>query len=312
MNTETPPSESRSVGWVVAYATPDEWEARLIRTALINAHIQCRLQYRRLPSGQSEYTLVVQGPDQPEAQDLVDHVLNVLISQPEPTDPIQPEDIPETIEPAHVTEVPRASPTAYESVTIATREGIGEIVHHIGHGFELRVGPRPHYIVEESRWEEFTDFSAQRQEFSILLRAEYANLFQWIKENKMMAEFIRLVESTYRDVPPPRLRRTTKSKPLPVNPFAMSSVVIAVLAVFSVFMVLPWFISLVLGMIALACGLVGRYQIGLNKEKQRGTFLAMLGVGIACVVIAMALVTRQSIQPSPQSYSPNPSVISIG
>lgn len=305
MNREPSADQPRRTQWLVAHNTPDEWEARLVRTALINDRIRCRLESRKSPSGLSEYVLLVQSPDETEARDLIDHVLHVLVSQPANAEIIPPENPPAKPQKSTpAAEVPRASPTAYESVVIASREGIGEIVHHIGRGFELRVGPRPHYIVEESRWEEFTDFSAQRQEFAILLRAEYTNLFEWIKENKLMGEFIKLVESTYRDVPPPRLSRRTRQQPMmPVNPFAVSSIAVAIFAALAVLMVLPWYVELLLGTTALVCGLVGRYQIGLNKDTQRGTLLAMLGVGIACVVIAMALVTRQTTQSPPIGYS---------
>ena len=80
---------------------------------------------------------------------------------------------------------------------IAEREGVGSVVYITGQGYELRAGPEPYITIPESDWEEFTDFSAQRQEFVILLRHEYPALFEWIQEEKLLAEFIRLIEMTY-------------------------------------------------------------------------------------------------------------------
>ena len=85
---------------------------------------------------------------------------------------------------------------------MAERESIGSVVYVAGQGYEIRVGPEPYVTVPESDWEEFTDFSAQRQEFVILLRHEYPDLFEWIQEEKLLAEFIRLIEMTYQEGAP--------------------------------------------------------------------------------------------------------------
>ena len=49
--------------------------------------------------------------------------------------------------------LPEATAPALEEVTVAEREGIGAIIHYIGRGYELHVGPEPYVIVEEDRWE---------------------------------------------------------------------------------------------------------------------------------------------------------------
>ena len=92
-------------------------------------------------------------------------------------------------------------------IVLAQREDIGSVVYVAGHGYEIRVGPEPYFTVTENDWEEFTDYSAQRQEFVMLLRHEYPELYDWIHEEKLLAEFIRLIEMTYQDgspVPVPR------------------------------------------------------------------------------------------------------------
>ncbi|HEX30218.1 TPA: hypothetical protein ENG04_09080 [Candidatus Poribacteria bacterium] len=200
--------------WMVVYTTRDEWTARLMKAALAGERIRCKL----IMSQRGDYLVTVPDIREIEALEVVSRV-EMAISEYALERAMEESGRLEEIsrftrspEPEE-TYIPKAAPAAVEKMVIASREGVGEIVHYMDHGYELRVGPEPYYMVEESRWGEFTDFSAQRHEFSILLRTEYPNLYRWLKQNKMMGEFIRLVESTYRDVPPPRRRERRETSP---------------------------------------------------------------------------------------------------
>jgi len=215
--------------WVIVYATRDEWEARFVRSALLSAGIRCEMQLSRKIDDIEAIIITARREKESEALEVVDRVAwaisdgiaaqsdtegrNGLSNTDESLEREQRVNEPAVTEPQE--HIPDALPTAAaisQQALIASREGVGEIVHIVGRGYELRVGPQPYYMVEESRWEEFTDFSAQRQEFAILLKGEYPKLFKWLKEEKLMAEFIKLVESTYREVPPPRPRRRKRKQ----------------------------------------------------------------------------------------------------
>ncbi|MBT5711528.1 hypothetical protein HOI71_10830, partial [Candidatus Poribacteria bacterium] len=137
--------------------------------------------------GRKRVAIAVPTEAEEEATELLLRVVEVVDREPTPDAP-PPDDAPFI----------RATPTDLPRTTIAAKDGLGEIVHVEGFGFELGVGPEPHYVVPQEDWEEFTDFSAQRQEFSILLEKEYERLYAWLRGEKRFGEFLRLVESTYR------------------------------------------------------------------------------------------------------------------
>ena len=183
------------------YSTFDQWNAQLIQTQLTREGIQSLMKQRQTNSSSREIALFVGLEDEVSAKEIVSHIDLVIIDSNLKNKAVSTEETV-TIE----SETPKITPTDTSSITIADRGGIGKVVHHVGYGYELQIGLEPYYIVGEDQWEEFTDFSAQRQEFSILLKHEYPELFKWLKGHKMMLEFIRLIESTYRDVPPLRSR----------------------------------------------------------------------------------------------------------
>ena len=201
--------------WIVVHSTSDEWKTRLIQTALLNEKIQCRMQPSRRPDGSTHWVIMVLNSKQVDAMEIISRVELAIASdvnsQQNESSPVVDKNYQEEeIEVDEEDELPEINLEAVEQTLIASREGIGEIIHYSGVGYELRVGPQPYYMVKEERWEEFIDFSAQRQEFSILLRGEYKRLFKWLKAEKLMSEFIKLVESTYREVPPPKLKKRKK------------------------------------------------------------------------------------------------------
>jgi hypothetical protein len=180
-------------GWTILHRAHDDWEVSLIRAAFTRADIPHKIGEEKSPTGRLLYAVAVPVESEDEATDVLLHVVDAI------RQPHQPDEPPAAPE---VASAPvRAIPTDVPIRVIATREGIGDIVHIEGHGYELRVGPEPYFIVPDDRWEEFTDFSAQRQEFSILLEKEFESLYKWLRIEKKFADFLRLVESTYRGGP---------------------------------------------------------------------------------------------------------------
>ena len=53
-------------------------------------------------------------------------------------------------------------------------------------------------------WEDFIDFSAQRQEFFILLKEKYPELAAFVKENKKRPDLLKLIEYSYGKSQPPK------------------------------------------------------------------------------------------------------------
>ena len=294
--------------WIEIYRTTDEWEAKLIQATLGNQQIRCRPEYKRDPGGQRQIILFIAPDDQVESLEIVSRAgLAITNEEYENRHGEDESDTPlARALNASESDLPKATPTSVEAITIAEREGIGKIVHHVGQGYELQVGPEPYGMVEEGRWEEFTDFSAQRQEFSILIRHEHPTLFQWLRQEKLMAEFIRLVESTYREVPPPRPRnrqRTTSASAnagaadAQISSLAKFSLWVALVSLAGVIIHLPWYASLILALVAAGTGFVAKYQINVSNGTLKGSLIALLAVIIACIVIAIAWKQHRSSRP---------------
>ena len=297
--------------WVEIYRTGDEWEVKLIEATLQNQQIRCRPDYDR----KSRQTTIFVAPEhQVDALELVSRIGLVITDNQSPT-PRSDEDAADRIQPSHEPvdgddDLPQAAAAPLEKVTIAEREGIGEIIHSIGRGYELHVGPEPYGIVEEDRWEEFTDLSAQRHEFSILLRHEYPELHAWLKHEKSMAEFIRLVESTYRDVPPPRGQRDrpptqlhpgaqrpeTDSSEAKVPQIAKFSVWFSLVSFLSALIQLPLVVCAVFSVVSIGLALLGAYRINTEDSGRKGTPLVLIAIILA--VLALVIAWKQS-QPSP-------------
>ncbi|MCZ6680111.1 MAG: hypothetical protein O7E52_23010 [Candidatus Poribacteria bacterium] len=295
--------------WVEVYRTTDEWESNLIQTMLSNQQIRCRPEHTRGDGGQRQIILFVDPEDQVAALEIVSQIgLAVTDDEYEKRREASGNQVERDYDFQSESELPQATPASVEAIMIAEREGIGKIAHHVGRGYELQVGPVPYYMVEEDRWEEFTDFSAQRQEFSILLHHEYPNLSQWLKQGKLMAEFIHLVESTYRDVAPPRprnQRRTPSSSPNPdttdarISNLAKFSLWVSLVSLAGVLIDLPWYASLTLSLLAAATGFVAKYRIDASGGSLKGSVIAFLAIIIACIVIAITWKQHQSSQPEP-------------
>ena len=296
--------------WVEIYRTTDEWESNLIQTMLGNKQIRCRPEYIRNADRQRQIILFVDPEDLVDALEIVSKT-GLAITNEEYENQHGTDENNLDLERAAKTsesELPQETPTTGEATVIAEREGIGKIAHYAGRGYELQVGAAPYYMVAEDRWEEFIDFSAQRQEFSILIRHEYPNLSQWLRQENLLPEFIRLVESTYRDVPPsqPHNQQQTESDSentsaadTQINRLAKFSLWVSLVALLGVIVHLPWYASLLLALLAAITGCVAKFQIDRSNGTLKGNLIAFLAIVIACVVIAMAWKQRQPTQSEP-------------
>ena len=292
--------------WVEIYRTTDEWESNLIQTMLGNKQIRCRPEYIRNADRQRQIILFVDPEDLVDALEIVSQTGLAITNEEYENQHTDGESDLERDARTSESDLPQPTPTAGPATIIAEREGIGKIVHHVGRGYELQVGPAPYYMVEEARWEEFTDFSAQRQEFSILIRHEYPNLSQWLRQEKLFAEFTHLVEATYRDVPParPDTRQQTESASdnagaaeAQVNRLAKFGLWVSLVSLLGVIVQLPWYACLILALLAAITGCIAKYQIDRSNGTLKGNLIAFLAIIIACIVIAIAWTQRQPSLP---------------
>jgi len=297
--------------WVEIYCTIDEWEVKLIQATLENRQIRCRPDYHRK---ERQTTLFVAPEHQLEALEIVSRIGLAITDNRDAAHQLEEDETDHRTPHRALTEdgqLPKATPTTLEEITIAEREGIGKIVHNVGQGYELHVGPEPYNIVDENRWEEFTDFSAQRHEFSILLKHEYPELFQWLKFEKLMAEFIRLVESTYRDVPLPRGRRnhqpaqsyapdvecSTNVTDAKNCRIAKLSLWLSLASLLMVILQLSRYAGIVLSFLAIGMACVCKYRIDTSRGALKGKPIALVAIIIVCVVIAITWQQHQSSPP---------------
>lgn len=294
--------------WVEIYRTTDEWESNLIQTMLGNEQIRCRPDYTRNADRQRQITLSVHPDDRIEALEIVSRTGLAITNEEYENQHVDDESNSRLKRADEASGSDTLQPTSTDGTAtiIADREEIGKIAHYVGRGYELQVGPTPYYMVEESRWEEFIDFSAQRQEFSILIRHEYPDLSLWLKQESLLPEFIRLVESTYRDVPPtrPENRQQTTSTPdnadvpdAQINRFAKFGLWVSLVSLLGVILQLPWYASSVLALLAAVTGCIAKVQIDRSNGTLKGNLIAFLAIIIACIVIVIAWLQRQPSLP---------------
>ncbi len=293
--------------WVEIHRSRDDWEVKLIQTALGAQQIRCRpVQIK----SERQTALLVEGPHQVAALELVSRV-GVAMTDNEMTTPqmeaLKQRDIAAVAMPEQQVEQ-----TNSDEIVFAKRDSIGSIVYRRGRGYELRVGSEPYIIVPEEEWEEFTDFSAQRQEFFILLRHEYPTLFEWLQQEKLLAEFIRLIEMTYQEGAPSIIRTETADYPSSVsseiestyNSLAFLSLSIGVMSLFTLLFQAPWFATLIFSLISIATAIIAKSQIDASESKNRGGPMAFGAVVLACLAIVLAWWFSQ--QPPP-AVPENPS-----
>ena len=288
--------------WVEIHRTSDEWEVKLIQATLSAQQIRCRpIELKE----ERQTALLVAPEHEVEAMELVSRI-GVAVTDNEMA--IQSEERAEALKQRDMTvtqenTIQDAALDDSSEITMAAREGIGSVVYMAGKGYELRVGPEPYVTVSENDWEEFTDFSAQRQEFVILLRHEYPDLFEWIQDGKLLAEFIRLIEMTYQEGAPTLPHRsrgatdTEASDAPPYHPLAQLSLTVAVISLIAVLFQIPWQVNLVLAVIAVASAVIAKYQIDVSDGASTGVPMALSAIVLACLVVVFAWWLSQRPEP---------------
>ena len=301
--------------WVEIHRTSDEWEANLIQTTLNAQQIRCRPIELK---AEKQTALLVEPEHEVEAMELVSRI-GVAVTDSEMV--AQSEEAAEALKRRDMAVVQEdtpqdADPGDSSEVIMAVREGIGSVVYVAGQGYEIRVGPEPYVTVIESDWEEFTDFSAQRQEFVILLRHEYPDLFEWIQEEKLLAEFIRLIEMTYQEGAPTPVSHShgdasdaEESDVTPYHPLAQLSLTVAVVSLIAVLFQVPWTVNLVLAVAAIVSAVVAKSQIDASDGKSTGIPMALSAMVLACLVVAFAWWLEQRPEPVEPANPPVREVI---
>ena len=301
-------SVSNTEDWVEIHRTNDEWEVRLVQATLSAQQIRCR----PIELKQERQTVLLVAPEhEVAAMELVSRI-GVAVADNEMAR--QSEEAAAALKQRDMTVVQEDTrqQSGFDDSTellIAEREGVGSVVHITGQGYELRVGSEPYVTIPESDWEEFTDFSAQRQEFVILLRHEYPALFEWIHEEKLLAEFTRLIEMTYQDgAPIPASHRQGNASDVeevdgpPYHPLAQLSLTVAVVSLVAVLFQVPWFVNLVFAVVAVASAVAAKYQIDASEGKSTGIPMALGAIVLACLVVVFAWWLDQRPEPvAPQN-----------
>ena len=286
--------------WVEIHRTSDEWEANLIQTTLNARQIRCRpLELKE----ERQTALLVEPEHEVVAMELVSRI-GVAVTDSEMV--ARSEEAAEALKQRDMAVVEDdttavSEPGDSSELVMAEREGIGSVVYVAGQGYELRVGPEPYVRVPERDWEEFTDFSAQRQEFVILLRHEYPDLFEWIQEEKLLAEFIRLIEMTYQEgAPTPVSHRQTDVEELdatPYHPLAQLSLTVAIVSLIAVLFQVPWTVNLVLAVATVVAAVVAKSQIDASEGQLTGIPMALSAIVLACLVVVFAWWLGQRPEP---------------
>ncbi len=295
--------------WIEIHRTGDEWEVNLIQTTLNAQKIRCRPVELK---AEGQTVLLVEPEHEVEAMELVSRI-GVAVADSEMT--TQSEEVAEALKQRDMTVVQedtsrQSAPEDSSELIMSEREGIGSVVYIAGHGYEIRVGPEPYAVVAEKDWEEFTDFSAQRQEFVILLRHEYPDLLKWIQEEKLLAEFIRLIEMTYQEgAPTPATHRHSADAEelvdtTPYHPLAQLSLTVAVVSLIAVLFQVPWVVNLVFAFIAVVSAVVAKYQIDASEGRYVGIPMALSAIVLACLVVMFAWWLEQRPEPVEQPETP--------
>lgn len=298
---------SDTSNWIEIYRTADEWEVKLILATLAAQQIRCRpIQVKK----QRQTVLFVAPEHEVTAMELVSRI-DVAIADNEMT--MQSKETAKALQQRDMAAVTEENPqltTESGETLLAQREDIGSVVHVERQGYELRVGPEPYITIPDNDWEEFTDFSAQRQEFVMLLRHEYPALYDWIQNEKLLSEFTRLIEMTYQDGSPIPVthRQYTQSTDdeideTPFNGFAQLSITVAVISLLTVLFRVPWQANAVLAGVVLLSAIIAFFQIrmqaerNIEGEKPGGNMLALSAIILSCLVVLFSWWLDQRPEP---------------
>ncbi len=306
-----------TANWVEIYRTDDEWEIKLIQATLGAQQIRCR----PIPVKAERKTALFVDPEhEVTALELMSRI-DVAITDSELS--LQSEEKAEALrqrDMAATMEDNQQLTMESGEILMAQREDIGSVVYVTGQGYELRVGQEPYITVADKNWDEFTDYSAQRQEFIILMRHEYPTLYEWIQEEKLLAEFIKLIEMTYQDgapvpVPPRQYTDIAETEVIDTthyNSFALLSMTVAVISLITVLFSVPWQANLVMALVVVVCGVIALFKIRgqaeslTEKEKTVGMPMSICAIVFACLVVVFAWwLSQRPIPEAPEHPHPH-------
>ncbi len=199
--------------WSAVYSSKDSWEAEVVRAALLSEDIPADIKTIKGDRKTRENIVSVPNSKVKEAQMVIYRTSavisqrdNIIAEQEERASRVEPEPYEEVEQPV----VPEAEPTG-EPVLLAEKDDVGEIFYYEEEDrYELRLNMESYkqsHFMPGDEWEEFIDFSAQRQEFFILLREKYPKLAAYLKENKMRPSFLKLIEYSYGKSQPPKKKQ---------------------------------------------------------------------------------------------------------
>lgn len=195
--------------WSIVYSTTDSWEAELVRSALLSEDIRATVKTTKGDRKGRQNVVSVPAPKVTEAQ-MVIRRTSIVISKKETILAEQEELASQAEVEGYETEqpvTPEAKPTG-EPVLLAEKDDVGKILYYEEDDkYELRLEMefyKDSHFMPGEEWEEFIDFSAQRQEFFILLKEKYPRLAALLKENKMRPNFLKLIEYSYGKSQPPK------------------------------------------------------------------------------------------------------------
>lgn len=283
--------------WVEIYRTDDEWEVKLIQATLNTQQIRCRpVQLKK----ERQTALFVSPDHQETALELVSQIDVVVTNSEVET---LAEDSASALRSRDLAAVENSQQAVIAEdgeIVLAQLEDFGSVVYVAGQGYEIRVGPEPYFTVTDNDWEEFTDYSAQRQEFVMLLRHEYPELYDWIHGEKVLAEFIRLIEMTYQDGSPVPVQRREYSETIDqdnleedvsYDAFAQLSILFAVVSVITVLLRVPWLVNLALSLCAVLFVVIALFRMRNQAERDRDTVeaggvkIALVATVFSCMVV---------------------------
>jgi hypothetical protein len=199
--------------WSAVYSSKDSWEAEVVRAALLSENIPAVVKTTKGDRRTRENVVSVPNSKVKEAQMVIYRTSavisqrdNIITEQEERASRVEAETYDEAEQPA----VPEAEPTG-EPVLLAEKDDVGEIFYYEAEDrYELRLNMESYkqsHFMPGDEWEEFIDFSAQRQEFFILLKEKYPKLAAYLKENKMRPSFLKLIEYSYGKSQPPKKKQ---------------------------------------------------------------------------------------------------------
>jgi len=199
--------------WSTVYSTKDSWEAEVVRAALLSENIPAVVKITKGDKKTRENVVSVPSSKVKEAQMVIYRTSvvisqrdNIIAEQEERASRVEAETYDEVEQPV----VPETKPTG-EPVLLAEKDDVGEIFYYEEEdSYELRLNMESYkqsHFMPGDEWEEFIDFSAQRQEFFILLKEKYPKLAAYLKENKMRPSFLKLIEYSYGKSQPPKKKQ---------------------------------------------------------------------------------------------------------